>query len=168
MIYNIVGLTEDEIDADFHVFNYIFGAGGISSMLYKTLRCDHSLCYAVRSLYLKYDGLLVIEVSLDKENVNLAQKLIREALKDFVKGNFPDSSLEDAKKSLLHSLQMTCDSNVSLLNNYEFHQFASLPLISEREEMIRKVTKEDVIKCAKSLRENTIYVQDSEANNERN
>ena len=167
MIYNIQNLNKKQKNIDFHVFNYLFGSGGITSKLYKNLRVDNSLCYSVRSLYLKYDELLIVEVSLDKENVAAAEKLIKKSLKEMIQSNYTDEVLKDAKKNLIFSLKMGLDNNVSILNNYVFNVYDELPLIDERVEMINKVTREDLNNCAKSLILNTIYVQDAGDNNER-
>jgi len=166
MIYNIKELNKKEKNIDFHLFNYLFGSGGITSKLYKNLRTDNSLCYSVRSLYLKYDELLVIEVSLDKENVKLAEKLIRKSIKEMINSKYSDETLNDAKKNLIFSLKMGMDNNVSILNNYVFNVFDNLPLLDERIELINKVTREDINKCAKSLVLNTVYIQDAGDKNE--
>lgn len=166
MIYNIKGLDKKNKDIDFHVFNYLLGSGGITSKLYKNLRSDNSLCYSVRSLYLKYDELLIVEVSLDKENVKLAEKLIKKSIKEMLDSDYSDDYLLDAKKNLMFSLKMGLDNNVSILNNYVFNVYDHLPLTEERIELINNVTREDLNKCAKSLQLNTIYIQDAGDNNE--
>jgi len=166
MIYNINNLNKLQKNVDFHVFNYILGTGGISSKLYKNLRTDNSLCYSVRSLYLKYDELLIVEVSLDKENVKLAEKLIKKSINEMVKSDYSDDTLNDAKKNLLFSLKMGMDNNVSILNNYVFNVYDNLPLLSERIELINNVTREDLNKCAQSLFLNTIYIQNAGDKNE--
>lgn len=161
MIYNIQNLTKKQKNIDFHVFNYLFGSGGITSKLYKNLRVDNSLCYSVRSLYLKYDELLIVEVSLDKENVSKAEKLINKSIKEMLESKYTDEVLEDAKKNLIFSLKMGLDNNVSILNNYVFNVYDGLPLIDERIKEIQKVSREDLNNCAKSLKLNTIYIQDA-------
>lgn len=161
MIYNINNLEKNLKNTAFHVFNYILGSGGISSKLYKNLRTDNSLCYSVRSLYLKYDELLIIEVSLDKSNVKLAEKLIKKCINEMVKGEYTDETLEDVKKNLTFSLKMGLDNNVSILNNYVFNIFDELPLLEKRIELINNTTREELMKCSNSLSLNTIYIQDA-------
>ena len=168
MIYNIKDLSKKDKDTSFHVFNYLFGSGGLNAELYRVLRSEESLCYAVRSLYLKNDELLLIEVSLDKSNVSKAEKLITKTLNNFIKKGVSVETLNLAKKNLVISLKMASDNNVAILNNYVFHVFDNLPLIDERMEMINKVEMDDLIKCAKSLVLNTIYVQDAGEENEGN
>ena len=166
MIYNINNLSKILKNTSFHVFNYILGSGGITSKLYKNLRTDNSLCYSVRSIYLKYDGLLIILVSLDKSNVKLAEKLIKKSINEMISGEYSDEVIEDAKKNLTFSLKMGLDNNVSTLNNYVFNVYDNLPLLEERIELINKTTKEELIECGKSLSLNTIYIQDAGDNNE--
>ncbi len=161
MIYNIKSLDKLMKDATFHVFNYLLGSGGISSKLYKNLRVDNSLCYSLRSLYLKYDELLLIEVSLDDSNIKKAEKLIKKSLNEMINGDYTEEVIKDAKKNLIFSLKMGCDNNVSILNNYVFNYFDNLPLLEERIKLIENVQKEDLIKCGKALSINTIYVQKS-------
>jgi predicted Zn-dependent peptidase len=167
MIYNINNLNKELKDTAFHVYNYILGAGGITSKLYKSLRTDNSLCYGVRSLYLKYDELLIVQVSLDKENVKLAEKLIKKIISDLKNNSVSKNELENAIKNLIFALKMNSDDNVALLNNYMFNYLDELPLIEERIELIKNTKEEDIIKCANSLVLNTIYVLDAGDNNER-
>ena len=172
MIYNISSLEKELKDSAFHVFNYLFAAGGISAKLYQKLRVENSLCYSVKSLYLKYDELLIIEVSLDKKNVSKAEKLIKKTLKEMINGKFSEEELNDAKKNLVFSLKMSSDNNISILNNYIFHYLDELPLIEDRIKNIQEVKREDLIKCGKHLVLNTIYIQNPSKNesdsNERN
>lgn len=165
MIYNIKDLSKYEKDIPFHVFNYIFGSGGISSKLYKNLRTDNSLCYSVQSLYLKYDELLIVIVSLDQNNIKKAEKLIKQSISEMVNGKYSDETIKDAIKNLTFSLKMGLDNNVSILNNYVFNYFDNLPLVDERINSISKVTKDDLIKCGKSLVLNTVYIQEAGDNN---
>ena len=158
MIYNIGELPEVERHVTMQVFNYIFGSGGLTSKLYKKIREENSLCYNISTLYLKYDELLAIHISLDTTNVKKAISMVKKCLKEMQNGEFLDSDLEDAKKSISLALDLTNDNNSSLLNNYVFHEFDNLPLIDERKKSLAKLTKEDVVNVAKKLKLNTIYV----------
>ena len=158
MIYNIGELPEVERHVTMQVFNYIFGSGGLTSKLYKRIREENSLCYNISTLYLKYDELIAIHISLDTANVKKAVSLVKKCLKEMQTGEFLESDLEDAKKSISLALDLTSDNNSSLLNNYVFHEFDNLPLIDERKKSLAKLTKEDVVNVSKKLKLNTIYV----------
>lgn len=158
MIYNVGNLSDEARHVTFQVFNYIFGNGGLTSKLYKQIREENSLCYSISSLYMKYDKLLVIHVSLEDKNVKKASSLVKKCLKDMINGDFSDDELNDAKLNLVMSLDLAQDNNVSILNNYVFNIFDNLPDLDKRKELINKVTREDVIDVAKKLKLNTIYV----------
>lgn len=164
MVYNLKNLSKDEKNIAFHVFNYLLGSGGMNSKLYKNLRTDNSLCYGVRSLYLKYDELLIILVSLDKKNIKKAENLIRKSIAEMIQGDYNDEEIKDAIKNLIFSLKLGLDNNTSILNNYIFNYFDDLPLVEERIKQIAKVEKKDLIKCGKCLSLNTIYIQESGVN----
>lgn len=158
MIYNIKKLDDFTKNISFHIFNHILG-GGLTSILYDNLRNKNSLCYSVRSIYLKHDGLLIINVSLNKDNINKAIKLVKKSILDVIKDRFSEEMVLDSIKMVKMSLQNSLDNNASILNNYEFNIFDNLPLLEKRIELLKEVTKKDIINCAKYLYLNTIYTQ---------
>lgn len=158
MIYNVNNLDDVEKHIKFQVFNYIFGSGGLTSKLYKKIREENSLCYGISSMFLKYDQLLVIHISLDNKNIKKAISLVKKCLKEMVNGIFLEEDLTDAIKNINLALDYTYDNNSSLLNNYVFNVFDNLPLIEDRKKELTKIKKEDVINVAKKLKLNTIYV----------
>ncbi len=157
LVYNLENLDINDKNINIQVYNYLLGSGGMSSKLYRKLREENSLCYGVYSIYLKYDNLLIVQVSLDSKNKNLAIKLIKECINEMQKGKFTENDFEDAKKNLMLSLEMSLDNNVSLLTNCVFKEYDQLPSIENRMEMLRKVTMEDIVKIAKKVKLNTIY-----------
>ena len=158
MIYNVNNLNDVEKHIKFQVFNYIFGSGGLTSKLYKKIREENSLCYGISSMFLKYDKLLVIHISLDNKNIKKAISLVKKCLKEMVNGIFLEEDLADAIKNINLALDYTYDNNSSLLNNYVFNVFDNLPLIEDRKKELTKIKKEDVINVAKKLKLNTIYL----------
>ena len=97
-VYNITDLTIKEKTTTMYFYNYLLGGGGLNTKLYQLLREKNSLCYGVKSVYLKYDNLLVIQTSINKKDVNKAQKLIRQAFKEMKMGEFSDEEIENAKE----------------------------------------------------------------------
>ena len=75
-----------------------------------------------------------------------------------ISGDFSLEELEDAKMNLIMSLDLANDNNVAILNNYVFNYLDNLPEIDKRKEMLKQVSKEDVIRVAKKLKINTVYV----------
>ena len=157
LIYNISDMTKYEKDIVFNVFNYIFGNGGLSSKLYQEIREKNSFCYGINSYYLKYDSLLLIQISLDNANIKKARSLVDKCLKEMIKGEFLDSTLNDAKENLINALTLVNDNNMSILNNYIFMEYDNIPLMDERKELISKVTKKDIINVSKKIKLNTVF-----------
>ena len=157
MIFNLKKLTEIEKNITFNVFNYLYGSGGLTSKLYQSIREKNSLCYAISSMYLKYDKLLLVHISLEQANVKKATSLVKKELKNMQVGNFAEEELKDAINNMIVSLDMAQDNNVSIINNYVFHVFDNLPMPEERIEMFKNIKKEDVINVAKKVKLNTVF-----------
>lgn len=157
VVCNLDNLTDEEKNITLQVYNYILGSGGLSSKLYQKLREQHSLCYGVYSIFLKYDNLLIVQVSIDDKNQKKAILLIKQALNEMVKGLIKEEEFSDAKVNLLSSLKMAKDSNITLLSNYIFNKLDNLPSIDERMDYIKNVTIDDVKTVAKKVKINTIY-----------
>ncbi|MEG1009974.1 MAG: pitrilysin family protein, partial [Clostridia bacterium] len=158
VLYNIVGLTKYEKDIVFNIFNYILCGGGLTSKLYVDIREKNSLSYAIDSMYFKYDNLYLLHLSLDESNKEIAIKLIKKCIKEICLGDFSVSDLDDAKRSLRMSLDLSLDNIVATLNNVAFNYFDDLPLLEERKEIIMGVTKEDIMNVAKKLKINTVFI----------
>ena len=87
-----------------------------------------------------------------------------------LKGNGIDTVTDRISERLTRTLLVTSDSYFInlwflpclflslLLAHIVFNKFDNLPELDERKEMIKKVTKEDIINVAKKIRLNTIYV----------
>ena len=157
MIFNLKNLTEIEKNITFNVFNYLYGSGGLTSKLYQSIREKNSLCYQISSMYLKYDKLLLVHISLEQANVKKATSLVKKELKNMQNGNFSSEELKDAINNMIISLDMSLDNNVSIINNYVFHIFDNLPMPEERIEMFKNIKKEDIINVAKKVKLNTVF-----------
>ena len=161
-IYNINKLTDKERMVTFYFYNYILGGGGLNTKLYQLLREKNSLCYGIRSMYLKYDNLLVIETSINKKDLKKADKLIKQAFREMVSGDFTDEMIKNAKENFIFSLNLALDEPAGIINNYVFHIFDDLPLIPERIEMIKDITKEEIVAVANKIKPNISFVLEGE------
>lgn len=122
------------------------------------------MCYAVSSMYLKYDKLLLIQVSLESKNVEKAISLVKKSLKEMQRGEFTEDALEEAKKNMQIALDFVCDNQISLLDNYIFNVYAGLPLVEKRQELFGEVTLENVVNISKKIKLNTILVLEGREN----
>lgn len=161
-IYSLENLTDKERITTFHFYNYLLGGGGLNTKLYQLLREKNSLCYGVKSMYLKYDNLLVIQTSIDKKDVKKAERLIRQAFKEMSRGEFSDEELNYAKESFIFSLNLSLDNQAGILNNYVFHILDDLPLISDRIKMVEDITKEEIVAIANKIKPNISFILEGE------
>lgn len=157
MLFNLKNLSELEKNITLNAFNYLYGSGGLTSKLYKSIREENSLCYAINSMYLKYDKLLMVQISLDNCNVKKAISLVKKELKSMQNGNFSEEEVKDAINNMVISLDMSLDNNIAILNNYVFNIYDKLPSIEERKEYFKKLTKEDIVNVSKRVKLNTIF-----------
>ncbi len=163
-IYNITGLTKKEKTITFYFYNYLFGGGGLNTKLYQLLREKNSLCYGIKSLYLKYDNLLMVETSVDKKDVKKANSLIKQAFKEMKEGKFSDEELESAKANFIFSLNLAQDNPAGIINNYVFHVLDDLPLVEDRIKMVKDITREEIVLVAKKVKPMISYVLEGEQN----
>lgn len=158
MIYNLDDLSERERNFVIHIYNIILGSGGLTSKLYRYLREENSLCYNVSSMIQKYDGLLMIYSGIDAKDKGLCIELVNKAMKEMSNGEFSDTELDNAIKTVISSLKMGEDTQGGIVNNYLFNYLDNLPLYDERVKEFKTVTKEEVIEVAKKIKLNTIYL----------
>ena len=164
MIYNLDGLSERERNFVIHIYNIILGSGGLTSKLYRYLREENSLCYNVSSMIQKYDGLLMIYSGIDAKDKELCIELVNKAMKEMSSGEFSDTELDNAIKTVISSLKMGEDTQGGIINNYLFNYLDNLPLYDERVKEFKTVKKEEVIEVAKKIKLNTIYLLKGEDN----
>jgi len=163
-IYNLEHLTDKEKITTMHFYNYLLGGGGLNTKLYQLLREKNSLCYGIRSVYLKYDNLLLIQTSIAKKDVKRANSLIKQAFKEMRQGKFTEEELEAAKSSFIFSLNLALDDPAGILNNYVFHCFSDLPLIEDRMKLVENVTKEEIVAISNKIKPIIEFVLEGDNN----
>lgn len=166
-IYNIENLTEKERITTMHFYNYLLGGGGLNTKLYQLLREKNSLCYGIKSMYLKYDNLLIIGTTINKKDITKARKLIKQAFHEMKNGKFTDSEIDAARENFIFSLNLALDNPAGILNNYIFNVYDNLPLLEERIKLIKNITKEEIVSIASKIKPNISYVLegDKDGNN---
>ena len=138
-----------------YMYNYILGGGSLETKLYNRLRNENSLCYSASSIYQKFDNLIIIHTAISKENENKAIKLIKESINDMIY-NLTDEEIEDTKKLIISTLNMSLDNPGKIIDNYIYKNLYGLEPIEVRMEKYNNISKEDIIKFAKKVKINTI------------
>ena len=150
-------LSEYERNYVLTLYNVILG-GGCDSKLFKEVREKHSLCYTVYSVPNKLDNVLIIQAGIDKDNYEKTVKLIEENMEAMRKGNFNESDISIAREYYLTALEEVLESTDRIIDNYLMKELIGTDTIEMKRVMIGKVEKDEIIKVAKKIKLDTIFL----------
>lgn len=142
----------------FVVFNTMFG-GDPSSVLFNEVREKQSLAYSVHSQIDGKNGYMFVLSGVSADKYEVAKDTIIAEFEKFRRGEFSEDKLELAKKILISQRNESQDRPKSMVEIA--HNQILLPSdLSNGSygQKIHDVTKEDVIKLAKSAILDTVYV----------
>lgn len=139
------------------VFNGIFG-GFPHSKLFRHVREEKGLAYSIYSQVEASKGFLNVAAGIAEENFHQTITIINHQLEAIQKGNFTVEELNYTKNSLISQLHLSLDSPFALINRglvgvLNNQIFSNQELI----ELISAIKKDDIIKVALSLTQDTIY-----------
>lgn len=144
------------------VFNSLIG-GSTHSKLFQEIREKRSLAYYVSSSIETTKGLLLINSGINAENYEKVVELVKKEISATAEGKFSSEEFTRSKKSIINHLKQDLDSNKALSAHY------LLSLVNKKKETINKtiaevenVSREDVIRAAKKLKLDTVYLLKSE------
>ena len=148
----------DTSTADAFVATDIFG-GGPYSKLFSNVREKMSLCYYCAARSVRIKGLVTVESGIEAENAEKAQKAILEQLKILQDGNVSDDEFNSSILGLSDSLKTYNDSSEALEFWYST-RISDKEILSPEEfaKRVKSVKKEDVIKAAKGIKLNTVFL----------
>ena len=153
-----IGLrVSDEDKYAILVYNQILG-GDANSKLFQNVREKNGLAYTVRSTYSKYNNFIMIRTGIQLENFDKCLKVIEEQLADLQNGKITEKEITDAKECLYAALREVDESQLATINfEYSKSTLADVDSIEEKENKIKAVTIDDVIRVAKGVSVNLIY-----------
>ncbi len=148
----------DRETAAITVLGDIFG-GGPYSKLFSVVREKMSLCYYCSARTYRIKGLMEVESGVNDENAEKAKEAILEQLEDIKRGNFEDETLKSSILSICESLNSSADKISTEDIWYGSRMFDESPLSpKEFAELIKTVTREDVINLAKGVKLLAVYL----------
>lgn len=160
-------LSEFERNYVLTIYNMILG-GNSESKFFQVIREKNSLAYYVFSSLSKLDSLLIIKAGISRENFKKVISLIKKLMKDIEKGDFTDNDIELVKENYLSLLKEIEDNENAIIETYLAKDLLNLGDIEERKKEVMKVTKEDIIKLAKKVKIDTIFLLDGVLEVEKN
>jgi zinc protease len=148
------GVTRD--DPDYYavqVMNNILGGGGFSSRLMDSIRNERGLAYSVYTHFAadKSHGAFQVVMQTKNDSAQEAIRISREELERIQREPVSEQELNDAKDYLTGNFPLRFDTTrrvAAFLAQVEFFQLG-LEYPDKYPELIRKVSREDVLRVAK-------------------
>ena len=148
---------DDNVDA-MKVAVDIFG-GGTYSKLFTIVREKMSLCYYCSAMLVKSKGIVMIQSGIENENEEKAKKEIMNQLAEVANGNFSSEDFSSSVKSICDAYISYNDTPEELCAWYSVQINRDKPVTPEEAaQKIKNVEKSDVIRAAKSIMLDTVYM----------
>ena len=150
-------VMEEPERAVLSVFNEVYG-GGVSSRLFKHVREELQLCYSVSSTINIYKGILLAVAGIDASRFEEARDEILHQLEEMKAGSFSDEELAAAKAAVISDIRSIEDSQ----NAMESYGLSLIITgedleINEYIELVRDVSREDLMAVAEAAECDMIY-----------
>ena len=139
------------------IYNIILG-NSPDSKFFKNIREKNSLAYSIGSTFKKTDDLMIITAGIASDNYEKTLSLIKEEMDAMVKGCFDDADIEKAKELLISVLNDIYEYEDSIVDYYFSLNYLDSEVLDKQISSIRKITKEDIMKIAKKVKLDTIYL----------
>ena len=129
------------------------------SKLFVNVREKRSLCYYCSAVLTDNRNTMIVNSGLDEDKLDEATEQINAQLKALADGDFTDDELENSKRFLAAAYLSNLDSKYDIAGWY-LYQYTTGTSESPQEkgELIKALTREDIMKSAASFRLDTVYV----------
>ena len=149
---------QDKLYPALQVFNGLFGAFP-SSKLFINVREKNSLAYYAASRIESHKGLLFVFSGIAPEDYLATKTIINEQLQAMQEGDFTESDIQKTKNLIINQMKETFDHPQGMIEML-YQQVVGRTKLPPQKllEAIRQVTKQDVIRVAKSIQLDTVYL----------
>lgn len=150
----------------YRIMTDIFG-GGPYSRLFTNVREKMSLCYYCSARLVRQKGIIFVQSGIEKENYKKAVDEIFNQLNIIKNGGFTDEELEASKRALADAYRGVEDSPMGFCSYFASQCFAENAVSGEEEaQAFLRVTRDDVINCARKVTADSVYLLSGEENDE--
>lgn len=133
--------------------------GSAFSKLFANVREKMSLCYGCDSYYSELKGVMLIESGVDAENIKKAQEAIREQVAAVQNGDFTEDELENTKRFVKSNFMANYDSEWDMAAWYRAQEARGTAYTPEEVcGIIDRITAQQITECARSFKEDTVFV----------
>ena len=144
------------------LYNMILGNLGLQSRLFAEVREKHHLCYDIYSAVSTYEDVLRISTGVDSSNVDKTISIIKDVI-DGMK-DISDEEIDIAKNMLITSYDSSDDSISGIYKRLLIEEIILFKTKEEDLEMIKSITKEEILAINDKIKLNTLYVLKGEDN----
>lgn len=153
----VMGMTVNAPFYDTVVFNSVYGSG-THSKLFNNVREKLSLAYYAYSRYIRAKSVIIVGTGIEFDKYELTKDEVFNQLKEMQNGNISDFEIESAKKFIETIYVSMKDDPKRMIDFYVSQNIAGdSDGLDEFIDGIKKVTRDDIISAAKSVKANTIY-----------
>ena len=158
-------LTPFEQKYVMNIYSFILG-GSPNSKLFANLREKNSLCYAVGCTYQPVTNLLIIKAGIDAINAKKSVNLIKQEMKNMEKGLITDEEINAGIITYKNTFKEIEDNPFSIISAYTSCEYLDYDPIETRTKEIEKVDKETIMKVARKINIDTIFLLEGEQDEE--
>lgn len=155
--YKMLDITPYEEKYISLIFSMILG-GGTESCLHQEVRVNRSLCYYIYASAYNLFDILLISAGISANKTDEVIDIVKAEITKLQNGILTDEKVKQVKQLYKNILLESKDSQNSIINNLISVVMQNGDDIDTRLKEIAKVTKEDVIKFAKKVKLDTIYL----------
>ncbi len=150
--------TDCENQVALKLMNSIFG-GTPFSKLFMNVREKLSLCYYCSSGVNDKKGAIYVDSGVEHANIKKAEDEILNQLSAVQNGDFTDEEINNARLAIINSWKSVNDGARSIADWYFQRSYSGTHESPEDFiKMLNKVTRDEIIDAAKSLKLDTVYV----------
>lgn len=150
--------VDDELYPAMFVLDYMLG-GYFNSTLIEEIREKRSLAYSVYSSYYSNKGSFIITGGISSSEYEEFKKVSISIINDYKKGIIDDENFTNAKKILVNAQYRAADEmNYGMAEIIKEISGGIMRTTEEKVDIIKNVTKEEIIKAANMLKLDTIYM----------
>lgn len=137
-----------------------------NSFLFQEVREKRSLCYSIGANVSGYDGTMIISAGVRLDSVDQAIELSQAQVVRIINDEFSDDLFQSAITMLINGIYKTDDSNRRMIDS----QYRRLILNEDYDtdgliQLIKTISRQDVVAVASKLKLNTIYKVVGDKNN---
>ncbi|MBP1577985.1 MAG: insulinase family protein [Oscillospiraceae bacterium] len=154
-----------EEQAAMRMMTALYG-GTPSSKLFLNVREKLSLCYYCAARYDRAASIVMVDCGVEKPNIESAKAEILHQLDTIRENDFDDETFENTRAQLKNALRAISDYADSIEEWY-LGKIIAGSIVSPAEEMraLEKVTREQVVEAAKSVKLDAVYLLTSKEEN---